>query len=154
MISSNQKQLPSPSTYITSLFGTFEATNSFSAFLASSTSICPRSDDIVPASVSDSSSASSLALCSSSEIFWSRRGSSCRWRACDHYASSWLAFDQALDFSPGLSQSATRSSSSVASSVCDVVVQMRDNNYSYCPASGLPQAPPNPYHYALITNHN
>jgi len=32
-----------------------------------------------------------------------------------------------------------------------VVVQMRDDNYSYRPASGLPQAPPNPYHYALIT---
>jgi hypothetical protein len=52
----DQKQLPSLSTFITSLFGTLEASNTFSAFLASSTSICPRSDDIVQASVSDSSS--------------------------------------------------------------------------------------------------
>ena len=53
-----------------------------------------------------------LALPSALPVRYFGRGVGRRWRACDHYASSWLAFDQALDFSPGLSQSARRSCSS------------------------------------------
>ena len=103
----DQKHLPLPSIIITSWFGTFEAINSSSAFLASSKRICSRSDNLFTAS--PLLLAPPPGLPSGRPVGYFGQGGDSRWRAYHPSPSSRHAFDQSHVFSTRNSRPMTRS---------------------------------------------